>query len=71
MIYPRKLAQKPPNFETHPTPDTTECTINFVPKDIVHEGGSSHKTNQQNQYVDFRRVRNFIEMSDLLDQSLP
>ena len=83
-----KRSTIPPNFETHPKPDTTERTINFVPHDIVDEGGSNHKKNQQDQYVDFnlselneetshdwfncnRRVRNFIEVSDLLDQSLP
>ena len=65
----------------------TECTINFAPQHIVNEGGSNHKRNQEDQYVDFnvsesneetspdqfncnRRVRNFIEVSDLLHQSL-
>ena len=59
-----------------------------VPQDIANEGGSYHKANQQDQYVDFnvselneetspdqlncnRRVRHLIEVSDLLNQSLP
>ena len=62
--------------------------MHFVPQDITNEEGSYHKTNQQDQYVDFnlselneetgpdqlncnRRVRNFIEVLNLLDQSLP
>ena len=87
-IYPRKVTQKPPNFETHPKLDITECKMHPVPQDIANEGGSHHKANQQYQYVDFnvselneetspdqlncnRRVRHFIEVSDLLNQSLP
>ena len=59
-----------------------------VPQDIANEKDSYHKTNQQDQHVDFnmsrlneetsleqfncnRMVRNFIEVSDLLDQHLP
>ena len=62
--------------------------MNPVPQVIANEGGSDHKTNQQDQYVDFnvselneetspdlfncnRRISNFIEVSDLVDQSLP
>ena len=62
--------------------------MHHVIQDIANEGGSDHKANQQDQYVDFnvselneetnpdqfncnRRVRNFIEVSDFLDQSLP
>ena len=58
----------------------------FGPQDIANEGGSGHKTNKQHQYVEFnvsdsneeaspdqfnfRSVRTFIEVLDLLDQSL-
>ena len=59
-----------------------------VPQGIANEGDSYHKTNQQDQNVDFnesrlneetspeqfnsnRRVKNFIEVSGLLDKPLP
>ena len=50
---PRKIAQKPPNFETHPKPDTIEPQTHHVPQGITNNGGSDHKTNKQDEYVDF------------------
>ena len=52
LIYPRKVLQMP-NFETHPKSDTVEPKIRSVPQGISIERGSEHKTNQQDQYVDF------------------
>ena len=52
--YPRKVAQKLPNFETHPKQDTTEPMMYYsIPQDIANEGDSYHKTSQQNQHVYF------------------
>ena len=57
-IYPRKVAQKPPNFETHPKPDTIEPMMYYsIPQDIANEGDSYHKTNQQDQHVYFNVSR--------------
>ena len=50
---PRKIAQKPPNFETHPKPDTIEPQTHHVPQGITNNGGSDHKKNKQDEYVDF------------------
>ena len=52
LIYPRKVLQMP-NFETHPKSGTVEPKIRSVPQGISIERGSEHKTNQQDQYVDF------------------
>ena len=53
-IYPRKVAQKPPNFETHPKQDTIEPMMYYsIPQDIANEGDSYHKTSQQDQHVYF------------------
>ena len=52
-IHSIKIAQKPPNIETHPKKDTTEHKMYPVSQDIANEGGSDHKTNKQDQYVDF------------------
>ena len=87
-IYPRKVAQNPTNFVKHQKSGTIEPKMNPLPQDIANEGGSDHKTNQQDQYVDFNeselneetspdlfncntRISNFIEVSHLVDQSLP
>ena len=37
-MYPRKAPQKPPNFETHPKPDTLEPKMCSVTQDIANEG---------------------------------